>query len=87
MKIEKKVESLEKEADSLTLEAETKESFQTLAQANALRAEAKSFKSWGTCSCQPVTLRFRERVKVIGWLVFIFTYSFKTTETFICMHL
>ena len=35
MKIEKKVESLDKEADSLSLEAEKKESFQTLSKANA----------------------------------------------------
>ena len=41
MKIEKKVEVLEKEADSLSLEAEKKESFQTLSKANALRAKAK----------------------------------------------
>ena len=45
MKIEKKVEVLEKEADSLLLEEEKKESFQTLSKANSLRAKAKSVRS------------------------------------------
>ena len=42
MKIEMKVESLEKQADSVSLEAEKKESFQTLSKANALGAKAES---------------------------------------------
>ena len=42
MKVEKKIESLQNEADSLLLEAEKKESIQTLTKANSLRAEAKS---------------------------------------------
>ena len=45
MKIEKKVKVLEKEADSLSLEAEKKESFQILSKANALGAKAKSVRS------------------------------------------
>ena len=45
MKIEKKVGSLEKEADSLSLEAEKKESFHTLSKVNALRAKAKSVRA------------------------------------------
>ena len=45
VKIEKKIESLEKEADSLSLEAEKKENIQTLAKANALRAKAKSVRA------------------------------------------
>ena len=45
MKIEKKVEVLEKEADCLSLEAEKKESFRTLSKTNALRAKAKSVRS------------------------------------------
>ena len=45
MKIEKKVEVLEKEAGSLSLEAEKKESFQTLSKANSSRAKTKSVRS------------------------------------------
>ena len=45
MKIEKIVEVLEKEADSLSLEAEKKESFQTFPNANALRVKTKSVRS------------------------------------------
>ena len=45
IKIEKKVESLEKEADSLSLKADKKESFQTLFKANALRAKEKSVRA------------------------------------------
>ena len=45
MKIEKKVKSLGKETDSLSQEAEKKESFQTLSKANALRAKAKSVRA------------------------------------------
>ena len=45
MKLENTVKSLEKEADSLCVEAEKKENFQALSKANALRAKAKSVKS------------------------------------------
>ena len=45
MKIEKKVELLENEADTLSLQAEKKESFQTLSKANALRVKAKSVRA------------------------------------------
>ena len=42
VKVEKNIESLQNEADSLLLEAKKKESIQTLTKANALRAKAKS---------------------------------------------
>ena len=45
MKLEKTVESLENEADSLYLEAEKKENFHSLSKANALKAKARSVKS------------------------------------------
>ena len=45
MKIEKKVESLEKEADCLSLEAEKKVRFQTLSKANAFRTKTKSVRA------------------------------------------
>ena len=45
VRIDKNIESLKKVADSLSLEAEKKGSFQTLSKANALRAKAKSVKS------------------------------------------
>ena len=45
VKLEKTVESLEKEADSLLEEAEEKENFLALSKARALRAKAKSVKS------------------------------------------
>ena len=45
MNIEKKVESLKKDVDSLSLEAEKEESFQTLSKVNALRAKAMSVRA------------------------------------------
>ena len=45
MKIEKRVELLKKEADSLSWETEKKERFQTLSKANSLRAKAKSVRA------------------------------------------
>ena len=45
MKLEKTVELLEKEADSLLDEAEKKENLLALSKARALRAKAKSVKS------------------------------------------
>ena len=45
VKLEKTVESLEKEADSLLEEAEEKENLLALSKARALRAKAKSVKS------------------------------------------
>ena len=45
VKLEKTVESLEKEADSLLEEAEEKENLFALSKARALRAKAKSVKS------------------------------------------
>ena len=41
-KLEKRIETLEKEADTLSLEAEKKENIQTLSNANALRSKAKT---------------------------------------------
>ena len=69
VKIEKNIESLEKEADFLSLEAEKKESFLTLSKANALRAKAKSVRAEQLAVVDKL-LRFGERVKVTGGLVF-----------------
>lgn len=41
-KLEKRIEILQKEADTLSLEAEKKENIQTLSKANALRSKAKA---------------------------------------------
>ena len=68
MRIEKNIESLEKEADSLSLEAEKKESFQTLSKANALRAKAKSVRA-EQLTIVDKSLSDLERVKVTGGLV------------------
>ena len=40
VKIEKRIKGLEKEANTLSLEAEKKDSIQTLSKANALRTKA-----------------------------------------------
>ena len=41
-KLEKRIETLQKEADTLSLEAEKKENIQTLSKANALRIKTKT---------------------------------------------
>ena len=41
-KLERRIETLDKEADTLSLEAEKKENIHTLSEANALRSKAKT---------------------------------------------
>ena len=69
MKIEKKVELLENEADTLSLQAEKKESFQTLSKANALRVKAKSVRAEELTAVNQ-SLTDLENEKVIGGLSF-----------------
>ena len=44
-KVEKRIKTLEKEADTLSLEAEKKENIQTLSKANALGSKAKTVRN------------------------------------------
>ena len=46
-----------------------KESFQTSSKANASRAKTKSVRSEELAVVSQSLLRFREGVKVLGWLV------------------
>ena len=66
MKIEKKVESLEKEATSLSLETEKKESFQTLSKAYALRAKAETVRAGELAVVNQSLPDLEKELKVIG---------------------
>ena len=69
VRIEKNIESLEKEADCLSLEAEKKESFQTLSKANALRAKAKSVRAEQLTMVDKSLSDLEKELKVTGGLV------------------
>ena len=53
-KLKERIETLEKEADTLSLEADKKENIQTLSKANALKSKAKTVRDEGlsTNLCQ-----------------------------------
>ena len=65
MKIEKKVEVF-KRKQTLSPEAEKKESFQTLSNVNALRDKAKSVRSEEHADVSQSLLDYREGVNVNG---------------------
>ena len=63
-KLEERIETLEKEADTLSLEAEKKENIQALSKANVLRSNAKTVRDEQLLTVNKSLSELEEELKV-----------------------